>query len=223
MALVRRLPWAQPRMFGPASCAAATCLGHGHKQRLHTARTNFLRAPFRTFSKELDMGTQGVAGSGPQPGVVPVGDTRVETKAPEAGVCTHDGEAPAAKFVSAAAADLPLTLCRAWVKTRRIHDPGDSEGRMPGAEKVAMSIDLSPLHLSVLEQAVARGVAGPRFHPASNVLTLSLAEHTTAGANLEELYAQTRQLVGEVRRLALEIASDSDLEPELVIAQLGKY
>lgn len=88
--------------------------------------------------------------------------------------------------------------CPAWVKTRAMYDPGDVEGRFPGSEKVArlllpsyagltpthvaqveMSIDLSPLKLSPLEQAILRQVAGNRFVPATNVVTLTIAEYLT--------------------------------------------
>ena len=84
----------------------------------------------------------------------------------------------------------PVTSCRANVTTRKVFDPGDIGQRMPGAEKVVTSIDLSPLRFSALEQAVARAVVGPRFHPVSNVLTLNMEQHGSADDNMGEIYLQ---------------------------------
>ena len=47
------------------------------------------------------------------------------------------------------------------------------------------------------------------------------AELREAEANLEAAYAQARMLLGEVRRLAAEMAADSDLPHELVMKKLG--
>ena len=115
----------------------------------------------------------------------------------------------------------PVASCRAWVRTMRMHDPGDYEGEAPGQEKVGLTIDLSPLQLSPLEQAVARGVAGRRFNPARQFLALNTDSYTTPEENLEAAYTQARELVQEVRRLAAEISLDDELPQELVIAQLG--
>ena len=114
-----------------------------------------------------------------------------------------------------------VASCRAWVRTMRMHDPGDYEGEAPGQEKVGLTIDLSPLQLSPLEQAVARGVAGRRFNPARQFLALNTDSYTTPEENLEAAYTQARELVQEVRRLAAEISLDDELPQELVIAQLG--
>lgn len=122
---------------------------------------------------------------------------------------------------SSEAAGEDVTSCRAWVQNFQKYDPGDYFGFVPGQEKVRLTIDLSPMKLSTLEVGVMRGIVGDRFDPALKQLRLTEESHTTMPENLEAAYAQARMLLGEVRRLAAEMAADPDLPRELLMKKLG--
>ena len=170
-----------------------------------------------SFLEELEEEEPQAEAAAEAGGTAPSGEA---VSGPEAG--TAEEPQPGAGAENGADADAdPVASCRAWVRTMRMHDPGDYEGEAPGQEKVGLTIDLSPLQLSPLEQAVARGVAGRRFNPARQFLALNTDSYTTPEENLEAAYTQARELVQEVRRLAAEISLDDELPQELVIAQLG--
>ena len=119
------------------------------------------------------------------------------------------------------AATEDVTSCRAWVQNFKKYDPGDYFGFVPGQEKVRLTIDMSPMKLSTLEVGVMRGIVGDRFDPALKQLRLTEESHKTMPENLEAAYAQARMLLGEVRRLAAEMAADPDLPRELLMKKLG--
>ena len=59
-----------------------------------------------------------------------------------------------------------------------------------GTLQVALSVDLSPLKLCTMEQAILRQVAGKRYVPATDILTLNAAEHVTGTDNQMQTNAQ---------------------------------
>jgi hypothetical protein len=152
-------------------------------------------------------------------------DAPAETVAEAAQVAdAAEGEAAeTAQEIVEAPADAAedVTSCRAWVQSFQKHDPGDYQAFIPGQEKVALTIDLSPMKLSTLEVGVMRGIVGDRFDPASKKLQLTEESHVTVSENLEAAYMQARMLLGEVRRLAAEMAADPDLPRELLMKNLG--